>query len=181
MIGKLKDLAFGRGGEQIITLAVRDDFREQFDALADCEVDVEIKKRRKRRSLDANAYAWVLIDRLASNLSVSRSEVYRDAIRSIGGVSETVCVRSEAFERLERVWCQKGVGWQVERLPSKIDGCTNAILYFGSSTYDTKQMSDLIDHLIQNCKAVGIETDTPEEIEKIKSLWATSPKKGNEQ
>lgn len=178
MIGRLKDLTFSRDGEQIISLSVKADFREQFDSLFDGEIDVEIKKHRKHRSLDANAYCWVLIDRLAAELSMTKEDVYREAIRAIGGVSETVCVRADAFDRLKGVWCAKGLGWQVEQMPSKIDGCINAILYFGSSTYDVKQMSDLIDHLIQDCEAVGIETATPEEIEKLKSLWATAPKKG---
>ncbi len=176
MTGRLKDLTFGRNGEQIITLTVRADFREEFDSLKDCDVDVEIKKHRKKRTVDANAYCWVLIDKLADKLSIDKREVYREAIRSIGGVSEIVCVRAEAYEKLKQIWTSKGIGWQVEKLPSKLDGCINAVLYYGSSTYDTEQMSRLIDNLVQDCKAVGIPTETPEQIEKIKSLWATAPK-----
>jgi hypothetical protein len=92
-------------------------------------------------------------------------------------VSEIVCVRAEAFDRLKAIWNAKGIGWQVEQMPSKIDSCVNAILYFGSSTYDTKQMSALIDELIYKCGENGVATDTPEQIEKIKSLWAEVPGK----
>jgi hypothetical protein len=56
-------------------------------------------------------------------------------------------------------------------MQSKIDGCTNVILYYGSSVYDTKQMSLLLENLIQDCKALGIQTETPEMIAKMKSLW----------
>ena len=56
-------------------------------------------------------------------------------------------------------------------MQSKIEGCTNVVLYFGSSTYDSKQMSDLIDRLISEAKELGIETDTPEQISRYKSEW----------
>lgn len=45
------------------------------------------------------------------------------------------------------------------------------ILYFGSSSYDTVQMSRLIDLLIEDCKAQGIETATPDEIARYKEEW----------
>lgn len=185
MTGRLKDIIFTRKGEQIISFITRSDFSEAFDALKDADVEVEIRKHRPRRSNDANAYCWTLIDKLASETAVTKEEMYRKAIRSIGGVSEIVCVRAEAFDKLKAVWCAKGIGWQVDQMPSKIDGCVNAVLYYGSSTYDTGQMSSLIDNLIQDCRALGIPTDTPEQIARIKSLWADgddrrpAQKKGN--
>ena len=61
MKGRLKDMMFGRNGEQILTLSVRADFRQQFDELKDVDVDIEIKKHRERRGLSANAYFHVLV------------------------------------------------------------------------------------------------------------------------
>ena len=69
MIGRLEHLMSGRNGEQIITLTVHADFREQFDALKDDDVDIVIKKHRQKRSLNANAYCWVLCDKIADKLS----------------------------------------------------------------------------------------------------------------
>lgn len=171
MIGRLKDLTFGRNREQIITLTIKGDFRDQFDQLKDFDVDIEIKRHRERRSKDANAYAWVLIDRIAAALSQEKATVYKQAIQSIGGVSEIVCVVNEAVPKLRSGWEHNGLGWRTDTFPSKIEGCTNVILYYGSSTYDTKQMSCLIDHLIQDAKELGIETATPEEIERYKAMW----------
>ena len=57
MRGRLKDLTFGAHGEQHITITVTSDFRESYDALKDSDINVEIKKWRKPRSRDANAYA----------------------------------------------------------------------------------------------------------------------------
>lgn len=50
----------------------------------------------KGRSLDANGYAWVLLDKLAAHYGVSREKVYRQEIQSIGGVSEVLCLREKA-------------------------------------------------------------------------------------
>lgn len=171
MKGRLLDLAFGRDGKQRVTVELDEDFRESWDALHDGEVAVEIKKYRKRRSLDANAYAWVLIDRLAEKLRMPKLDVYRELIRNIGGVSQTVCVQDKAVQDLISGWSHNGLGWFAETMPSKLAGCTNVILYYGSSSYDSVQMSALLDLLIDDCKAQGIETTTPEELAKYKEEW----------
>ena len=163
-----------RTGKPTVSLEIneKNDFKLMVDELKDCEkLSIEIKPYRARRSLDANAYFFVLADKLAEKLSISKEEVYRNAIRNIGGVSEIVCVKNAAVERLCEGWSKNGLGWQTETFPSKLDGCTNVILYYGSSTYDSKQMSALIDNIIQDCQAVGIETMTPSEIARLKSMW----------
>lgn len=132
---------------------------------------VVVTPQRKKRSLDANAYAWVLIDKLAEKLGRSKIEIYRQYIRDIGGVSETVCVLEKAAEKLVDGWEKNGIGWQAETVPSKIEGCVNVVLYFGSSTYETAQMSRLIDMIVQDCKAQGIETMTPFELDALKERW----------
>jgi len=162
--GRLLDLAFGMNKKQRITVEIDADFKEEFDRLKAHDVSIEIKKYRKKRSLDANAYAWALIDKIAAELSITKEEVYRNAIKNIGGVSEIVCVRDNAVEKLCEGWAKHGLGWQTEVIESKLPGCKNVILYFGSSTYDTKQMSLLIDHLIQDAKALSIEVETLEQL-----------------
>lgn len=132
---------------------------------------VEVKQYRKKRSLDANAYCWALIGKIAEKTGFKKSVIYRTAIREIGGNSETVCVQDKAVDKLCRGWQHNGEGWQTETSPSKIEGCTNVTLYYGSSSYDTAQMSRLIDNIVQDCKAVGIETMTPQELELLKQEW----------
>lgn len=171
MKGRLIDLAVGMDGRQRVTISIVGDIREQFDALKDGDINVEIKKFRNRRSLDANAYAWVLIDKLADALGLTKEEVYREAIRNIGGVSETVCIKDEAVDKLREGWKHNGLGWHSDTMPSKLPGCTNVILYYGSSTYDSKQMSSLIDVLVEACKAQGIETATPAELAALEEGW----------
>jgi hypothetical protein len=165
MTGRLKELTRNLNGTWNLTLTLTGECRSIWDKFREKDVDVEIKLHRKKRSLDANAYAWTLMDKIADKLRVDKREVYREAIKDIGGVSEVVCVQDKAVDRLRRGWEQNGIGWQTDILPSKLEGCTNVILYYGSSTYDTRQMSALIDHIVQDAKALGIETLTPREIE----------------
>ena len=131
------------------------------------EYDVEIKRHRERRSLDSNSYLWILLDRLSEKLNIPKEELYREQIHNVGGVSETVCVQNSALKTLVQGWEHNGLGWFAETFPSKIDGCTNVTLYYGSSAYDTAQMSRLLDLVIQECKDQGIETLTPEELARL--------------
>ena len=153
MNGRLRDIAKSRSGDWIITFSTPEDFSATFDELADKEVSVEIKQAKKHRSLDANAYCWVLIDKIAEKTGLRKTDVYRHAIKEIGGVSDTICVMDKAVDRLREGWEKNGIGWQTDVLPSKVSGCTNVVLYYGSSVYDTKQMSELISSLIQEAEA----------------------------
>lgn len=163
-----------RTNKPTITFEVNEkgDFESMVDELKDCEkLSIEVKQYREKRSLDANAYFFVLADRLAEKLNTTKEEIYRNAIKEIGGVSEVVCVKNQAVQRLCEGWSQNGIGWQTDTFPSKIDGCTNVILYYGSSTYDKAQMSRLIENIVQDCKVVGIDTRTPNEIANLLSMW----------
>lgn len=131
----------------------------------------EVKEQHKKRSLDANAYFWVLADKLAEATRISKEGIYRHAIREIGGNSTTVCVRDMAAEKLCQGWEKNGLGWLSDTFPSKLPGCVNVTLYYGSSTYDTKQMSRLIDNIVQDCQAVGIETLTPDKLALLVEEW----------
>lgn len=158
-------------GQQVLTIALHSDFRPLYDELKDKLLDGTLGVHREKRSRDANAYCWVLIDKLAEKTGLTKPEVYRAAIKEIGGVSDTVCVQDRAVDKLRQSWEKNGIGWQTDVLPSKLEGCTNVVLYYGSSTYDTAQMFRLIDHIVQDCKAVGIETATPEELATMLEGW----------
>lgn len=166
-MARLLDLSIGFNGKQRLTVELDADFRTEFDELHDTEVDVKITKHRKKRSLDANAYAWVIIDLIAKKTRQKKEDVYRNAIREIGGVSDVVCVPNKAADRFHRIWEAQGIGYQVEEFESKLDGCTNMILYYGSSSFDTAQMSALIDSLIQDAQSIGIETKPQYEIDSL--------------
>ena len=134
------------------------------------KLNVELKKYRQKRSLDANAYMWVLISKIQEILKIPKEEIYRDAIKNIG-VYEVVPVKNEAVERFMEAWKHNGLGWVCETTKSKLEGFTNVIAYYGSSTYNTNEMSRLIDLIVQECKQLNIETMTPEQLSILKEEW----------
>lgn len=135
------------------------------------EYIIEVKECKKGRSLDSNAYAWKLLSDLAAVMNEKKNTLYRKYLTECGGNCETVCCRNEAVDTLVKCWTSRGLGWQAERFPSKLDGCTNLNLYYGSSVFDTKQMSIFIDSIVQDCKAVGIKTLDDIEIERLIEAW----------
>ena len=133
--------------------------------------ELTIKETRKKRSLDANAYAWVLLQKLGEALKLPKEEVYRQIIRGWGNFF-TAEVNSVDADRLCDYWTSKGLGWVAEKAFD--DGeSTDILLYPGSSTYDTHQMSRFIDGIVDECKAQGIETKSPEELTALLEEWGT--------
>lgn len=134
--------------------------------------DLEVKEHRKKRSLDANAYAWVLINKIADALRITPTEIYRQAIQNVGGNYEILPVKEEAAEHFKQVWEAQGLGWPcVDMGKSKIDGYRNLRAYYGSSTYSTTQMAQLINILVQDCMALDIEVKSPEEVASLMGAW----------
>lgn len=170
MKGKLKDLTVNRDGTQNITITVTADFSEEFDALSGKEINVEITKVNRRRSLDANAYCWVLVGEIAKKMHLPKNEVYRKAITE-SGVYTVHCIPDSMLKQVCEDWESFGLGFQTEQFPSKVKGCTNVICYKGSHFYDTAQMARLIDGLIHDAEALGIPTITPKEAERLVGMW----------
>lgn len=132
----------------------------------------ELKEHRGQRSNDANSYFWVLCGKLASAVGLPKEEVYRSLIKEIGDNFEILPIKNEAVEKWISNWESKGIGWVCDILgESKLNGYTNVITYYGSSTYDTKQMSALINLIVQECKEQGIETMTPQELSLLLEEW----------
>lgn len=135
--------------------------------------DVSIKKHRNKRSLDANGYCWVLCKKIADVIGSTKEDVYRASIKQVGSF-EVIPVKNEAVDKFMSAWQSKGIGWVSEVLSeSKINGYTNIIAYYGSSTYDSREMSILIDNLVYQAKELNIDVMTAEEIANLKSLWRT--------
>lgn len=175
LTGRIANVTFDYfSGKLMVTFALNEGgiAREMVDALKGEEkLTLKVSKFKKKRSLDANAYCWVLIGKIAEKTGVPKTEVYREAIREVGGNYEIVCVKEEAADSLRSGWERNGIGWLTDTMLSKLDGCTNVLLYYGSSTYDTQQMSRLIESIVQDCKALGIETKTKEELDSLLGAW----------
>ncbi len=170
---KIQDLSRDyRTGESKVTLSTEDKgILRHIEKLNGKDLTCKISLFRKKRSLDANAYCWVLLDKLSEKINLPKEELYKGYIRNLGGNCECVCMITEAVKGIAAGWKHNGLGWIVDTAPSEKQGHTNVFFYCGSSTYDTKQMSRLLDLIIQDCNALGIETMTPEQISHLKESW----------
>lgn len=173
MKGKLFDLSVGLFGKrQRLTLEIDGDFRKEFDDLRDKDIEITIKQWKPKRSQNANAYLWELIGKLAEVMNLSSVEVYRLAINAVGVWKDFPPLPRREAETLKTAWQNLGLGWQTDVLDYDQDGDSVIVrCYYGSSVYNTKQMSRLLDYVIQDCRAVDIETRTPEEIAILKASW----------
>ena len=134
--------------------------------------DLEVKEHKKKRSLDANAYCWVLINKIADALRITPKEVYRQAIQNVSGNYEIIPIKEEAVSHFKQVWEAQGLGWPCVNMgKSKIDGYRNLRAYYGSSTFSVSQMQVLIDNLVQDCRALDIEVKSEEEIASLMEVW----------
>ena len=144
------------------------------DEMKDGKVyEADLKEHRKKRSLDANSYAWVLMGKLANKVGLSKEEVYREFVKDVGNNYEIIPIRNDAVVGWISAWQGRGIGWVCDILgESKLDGYTNVICYYGSSTYDSSQMSRLIDLIVYECKLQDIDTMTPAELAILMDGWS---------
>lgn len=170
MIGEIVDLSLDYKTHKTKVTLLLDTSPDKLEELQESKLNIDIKKHRNKRSLDANAYMWVLVGKLQKELGVSKELIYKDLIKQIGSY-EIIPIKNEAVDKFREAWSKDKLGWVTETIESKLEGFTNIIAYYGSSTYDTKEMSRLIDLVVQECQQLGIETKTKAEIKSLLESW----------
>lgn len=131
----------------------------------------ELKEYREKRSLDANAYFWRLLEELAESLGNTKEALYLRYVKDFGPFRDFSLSPDEAGT-FRTAWSMLGTGWPTEQVDYSEDGERLIIrAYYGSSTYNTKQMARLIDSVVEDCKAVGIETLPPDKLSAMKEEW----------
>lgn len=141
--------------KQIITWLLEQDKEKQY----------EIKEYKEKRSLNSNNYAWKLITEIANVMRLSKEEVYLEMLKAYG--------QSQMVSVLAEIDVSKYFKYYSEAGESILNGkkFKHYKVYMGSSEMDTKQMSILIDGIVQEAKQLGIETLTPIEISRLKEEW----------
>ena len=142
------------------------------ETLKDMEVKVNITKWRDKRSLTANAYFHTLSDKLADATRMSKPECknyllyhYGQKLRDADG--KLVVLKTNANEK-ELLNHKDFHFWHFKTAE---DGTPMYVMLRHSSSFDSREMSILIDGVIEECKAWGIETLPPQEVERLKRAW----------
>lgn len=159
------EFKFLRNGKIELSFECDKSILKQLDNLKDDkELTVQVKEYRQKRSLSQNAYMWVLLDEIAKAVSRSKEDIYRELVKDYG-VFEILPLKDEAVKRFNHNWSKNGLGWFTEILgKSKLNGYTNLIAYYGSSTYNTEEMNRLLNAVVNECEELGIQTMTLSEI-----------------
>lgn len=172
MKGTIKDIGLTLSGELSLTLTLPRQSADELKPLMDAPVSVDIKKWRERRSLDANGLLWALCREIGQALGIPDVEVYRKAVMDAGEY-EHLPIKAVAVDTFARRWESKGLGWFVQVVDdSKLKGYKLVKAYYGSSTYDTKEMSKLLDYVVDEAQQIGLTLRASEkEIEEAKRRW----------
>lgn len=170
-------------GKISAVIEINENFRQAYEDLKDCEkISVEIKRYRRKRSLDANAYHWVLVGKLAKVLCMSNAEVHNMALRGYGqpeiyegkGVYMTIPDTDDARHKVDNA-----MDYHLSPTSQVREG-NDGVMYRtykllrGSHTYNTEEMARLIDGMITMCKEAGIsdaEIATPDEKRILKEKY----------
>lgn len=151
-----------------LTLEINElnDFKQLVDDMNGLDkLSIEIKPYREKRSLNANNYAWKILTEIANVLRASKDEIYLKLLKRYG--------QSDMFSVLADIPIDKYVKYYEEIGEGTVNGklFKHYIVYKGSSEYDSREMSIFIDGVVSEAKELGIQTETPDEIARLKALW----------
>lgn len=171
--GKLKDVISIHRGPVRITVDTNYILSPgELKKLQDWQLDettltIKIDKYRRKRSLTANAYLWVLLQKMAEVLKTDKDSLYLEMLDRYGVFTHLI-VKPEVVDRVKAEWRTVRELGEVT-----VHGKTGIQLqcYFGSSSYDTKEMAVLIDGVVSECKELDIEVLPPDELAMLKNLW----------
>ena len=155
----------------VLTLDLEGDFRNLYDKLQDCDVEVKIEKYSPPKSRDANAYAWVLIHKIAEKTRREPVVIYREFIRNFSCKTKVTCVLVEDVESEINDFISGHLGRMVDVGESKVPGCVVLHKKYGSSSFTREQMSGFIDIICDTCRELEIETKSEEEINSLVESW----------
>ena len=175
LTGNIKDFNIDfLTGKALLTLSVNEkpNAIQCFEELkSKNKLAFKIGRYTESRTKDANRYFWTLCEKLAEKLETTKIDIYHNSIKEVGVFYDDE-IEVEKVQHRRTAWEMIGTGWLTERVDFSADGNKEVIrFYYGSSSYNKKQMRRLIDNVVQDCKAQGIETRTPEQLASLIDLW----------
>lgn len=126
----------------------------------------ELKEYKEKRSNQANKYFWKLLSEICLEMGLDVIEEYKKRVRGLGIFKQWELKRNEV-KTFNIAWSSQGIAWFVDIVDYAPYEKVLVNAYYGSSSYNTKQMAKLIDGVVQDAEAIGIETKSPNEIKSM--------------
>lgn len=170
---RIKDLQRTLTGEYVLSLTVPSSVTTAYDELKDKDLRIELKVWREKRSLDANAYFHVLVGKIAEKIGISADQCKINLVLDYGAImrdeqGQKVGIKLPTSVDVSKVY-KYAKRFDTRQENGKDFDCY--IIYEQTHNYDTAEMANLINGVIQEAQELGIETMTPAEQAKILSLW----------
>ena len=163
-----------KSGKWNITFTCEDESAlQEIDEIKDAKLNIVVKKHRNKRSLDSNAYAWVLMQKIAEEIGKSKWEVYLDMLQRYSKAFTHLIVKPNAVDAVMSMYRTA-----IDLGEIVVNGQRGHQLqvYFGSSTFNTDEMQVFLTGIVETAKEMGIQTETPEEIARMNATWDIAKK-----
>ena len=164
--GRLRGILRDLDGKMVISFTVA---QADLQGLDGKDLDIKVTQHREKRSLDANALMWHCIGEIAKTLNPPRDkwEIYLESLRKYGKYTY-ILLDEKAVETFKRLWRETEVVGEVDVNGRK---AVQLLCYYGSSTYDTKEFSVLLDGIIEDMKDLGLNPPLPSDIKRSLEIW----------
>lgn len=149
-------------------LMLETDERPNLDALKDKDLRCELTVWRNRRSKDANAMLWACLQDIAAALGSDKWTVYLQMLKRYGRFTY-VLMPEKAVEQFRAGWRECEEVGEVDVNGRK---SVQLLCYFGSSTYDTKQFSVLLDGVISEMREMGLQIPERADVRRALEEWS---------
>lgn len=136
-------------------------------SIKDKKLSIRIAQYREKRSKDANALLWACIGEISQALRTDKWTIYLQMLKRYGAFTY-ICVKPEVVESVKAQWreCEEIGAVEINGKPA-----VQLLCYFGSSTYNTKEFSVLLDGVISEMREIGLQTPTSEDMQRSLELW----------
>lgn len=132
---------------------------EALEKYMDIDLDISFSRHRNRRSIDANAFLWACLGEIARAINSDTWSIYLYMLGRYGKFTH-ILVKPEAVEQVRQVWRET-------KIVGEKDGMIQMLCFFGSSTYNTKEFSQLLDGVVSEMKDMHLETPPDEEMKRL--------------
>ena len=147
-----------RSKRPVVSFEVQAD-PEALEKYMDIDLDISFSRHRNRRSIDANAFLWACLGEIARAINSDTWSIYLYMLERYGKFTH-ILVKPEAVEQVRRVWRET-------KIVGEKDGMIQMLCFFGSSTYNTKEFSQLLDGVVSEMKEMHLETPPDEEMKQL--------------